>query len=147
MTISIDCSKGPSSLLHFYFWEIFLKKRMAPNNFHQKTTEKLSDFIKYSGSHDEGVNQAETSLLVISRVQVHPLIFWNHVRNQEKKLNQMSKKTISIFWNGLHPSHDMSKCEKMRYADLLQEGILENMTTFSPPLIYLGTYLGLSLQY
>ena len=44
-------------------------------NIHQKTTEKLSDFIKYSGHHD------------------------------------------------------MSKCDKMRYADLLQEGILENMTT------------------
>ena len=58
---------------------------MAPNNFHQKTTEKLSDFIKYSGNHD------------------------------------------------------MSKCEKMRYADLLQEGILENMTTF---LIQWGAYLG-----
>ena len=46
-------------------------------NIHQKTTEKLSDFIKYSGHHD------------------------------------------------------MSKCDQMRYADLLQEGILENMTTDS----------------
>jgi len=43
----------------------------------------------------------------------------------------MSKKSISIIWNGLHPNYDMSKCEKMRYADLLQEGILENMTAFT----------------
>ena len=57
----------------------------------------------------------------------------------------MSKKTISIFWNGLHPSHDMSKCEKMRYADLLQEGILENMTTFTRhyTLNILGDILGI----
>ena len=46
---------------------------MAPNG-HQKTSDKLSDFIK-------------------------------------------------------HSNHDMTKCEKARYADLLQEGMLENMTT------------------
>ena len=56
------------------FFEKYFREKMA-RNIHQKTTEKLSDFIKYSGHHD------------------------------------------------------MSKCDKMRYADLLQEGILENMTT------------------
>ena len=36
---------------------------------------------------------AETSFSDIYWVQVHHMIYWNHIRNKEKKLNQMSTKS------------------------------------------------------
>ena len=48
--------------------------------------------------------------LIIKKVQVHLIIFGNHSRNQDKKLNQMSSESQFHFfsWDGLLPRYDDS---------------------------------------